>query len=189
MIGLVTEETTFSSDYDAIIGLAYPSFAEKNVQPFFDKLMEEEFMKQNVFSFFLSSHSGESSELMLGGWDDTKFSQDISWHPVVDKKFWSLKLDDILIDGKSLGYCSREKNCMVTPDSGASQISFPPQAFMRMSLQHGKEVECETDWEFEQGDLTFVINEQHYQIESQHWNRREITKGTNGSKGKCKMAI
>ena len=74
MIGLITDETTFSSDYDGIIGLAYPSFAEENVQPFFDNLMQNELLKQNVFSFFLSNHSGESSELMLGGWDETKYS-------------------------------------------------------------------------------------------------------------------
>ena len=74
MIGLVTEETTFSGDYDGIIGLAYPSFAEKNVLPFFDNLMKDKLIEQNVFSFFLSNHSGESSELMLGGWDDTKYS-------------------------------------------------------------------------------------------------------------------
>ena len=134
--------------------------------------MENEILNKNVFSFFLSNHSEERSELMLGGWDETKYNQDISWHHVVDKKFWSLKLDDILVDGKSLGYCSREKNCMITPDSGASQVSFPPQAFTRMSVQHGKEVECEPGWEFNQGDLTFVINGQHYHIESHHWNRR-----------------
>ena len=74
MIGLVTDETTFSSDYDGIIGLAYPSFAEKDVQPFFDNLMKDELLNQNIFSFFLSNHTGERSELMLGGWDETKYS-------------------------------------------------------------------------------------------------------------------
>ena len=69
-IGLVTHETAFSSDYDGIIGLSYPALAQKDVQTFFDTLMSDGLLKLNAFSFFLSSHKGESSELILGGWDE-----------------------------------------------------------------------------------------------------------------------
>lgn len=34
--GVVTESTVFSEDFDAIIGMAYPSFAEPGVTPFFE---------------------------------------------------------------------------------------------------------------------------------------------------------
>ena len=85
MIGLVTEETTFSSDFDGIIGLAYSSLAEPDVIPFFDKLMNDGLLKQNAFSFFLSVHRDESSELMLGGWDEKRHNKDIVWHPVINK--------------------------------------------------------------------------------------------------------
>ena len=40
MFGLVTENNAFTDNFDAIIGLAYPEFAEPGVIPFFDGLMD-----------------------------------------------------------------------------------------------------------------------------------------------------
>ena len=78
---------------------------------------------------------------------------------------------------------------MVTPDSGASQIAFPASAFTRLGQSYGKQVECQKGWEFEQGDMTFVIGGKPYSVASNHWNRREIIKGTEGERGKCKMSV
>lgn len=50
------------------------------------------------------------------------------WHDVVDKLFWSLKLDDIKYNGENLNIC-KGKKCMVTPDSGTSLLTAPTWAF------------------------------------------------------------
>jgi hypothetical protein len=39
----------------------------------------------------------EKSELVFGWYDQTKFSGEMKWHPVVYKYFWALKLDDIKV--------------------------------------------------------------------------------------------
>jgi Eukaryotic aspartyl protease len=50
-------------------------------------------------------HTGDESELLFGKYDTNKFVGDINWHPVVDKLFWSLRLDDIKYNGVPLNIC------------------------------------------------------------------------------------
>ena len=70
---------------------------------------------------------------MLGGWDESKYSGDMQWLKVEHKLFWSIALDDVKIDGKSLGLCGGRsgKKCLITPDSGTSLITFPGWAFKK----------------------------------------------------------
>ena len=73
--GLVTSDTTFNDEFDALIGMAYPEFAEPGVTPFFDQLMNAGLLKKNVFAFHMSLNpERESSELTLGNWDESKFT-------------------------------------------------------------------------------------------------------------------
>lgn len=84
MFGLVVEDSTFTSDFDAIVGLAYPQFAEPGVEPFFDGLMRAGILGKDAFAFFMSMNPDmEDSELMLGDWDETRFLGDLKWYPVV----------------------------------------------------------------------------------------------------------
>jgi hypothetical protein len=69
----------------------------------------------------------DESELTFGYYDPARFTGDLQTHNVIDKLFWSLNLEDILVDGKSLGLC-KDKQCLVTPDSGTSLITTPSWA-------------------------------------------------------------
>ena len=106
MFGLIQEENTMQDSFDAIIGMAYPEFAEPGVVPFFDSLMNAGIMGKNVFAFHMSMNQAEEkSELMLGGWDDSKYEGELKWHKVQHKLFWSIALDDVKVNGRSLGLC------------------------------------------------------------------------------------
>ena len=70
----------------------------------------------------------DQSELLFGDYDQDKFTGNISWHPVVDKLFWSMRLNDIKVNGVSLNLCNGTKKCMITPDSGTSLITAPSWA-------------------------------------------------------------
>ena len=131
MFGLVTENSAFTENFDAIVGMAYPEFAEPGVVPFFDGLMEAGVLDQNVFSFHMSMNPDEEeSEMVLGGWDENRYSGELAWYPVVNRRFFAIKLDDVLVNGVSLGLCQQEgKNCLITPDTGTSLITFPSWAF------------------------------------------------------------
>lgn len=70
----------------------------------------------------------EESELTFGYYDENHFTGDLHWHPVIDKLFFSIALDDVLINGESLGICGGDRKCMMTPDSGTSAATFPSWA-------------------------------------------------------------
>ena len=45
------------------------------------------------------------------------------WHKVVDKYYWSLEAENILIGGKDIGLCDR--GCRVLADTGTSIMTAP----------------------------------------------------------------
>ena len=104
--GLVTKQTVFSGRFDAIIGLAYPSMAEPGLTPFFDAMMKQGLVEENMFAFYMSMNPlVDDSELVFGGYDNDRIEGKLSWHPVIDKLFWSLNLEDVRIGNRSLGIC------------------------------------------------------------------------------------
>jgi hypothetical protein len=115
------------------VGLAYPVLAEKNVTPVFDNMMKQHLLKNNLFSFYLTLDNSENeSDLTFGYYDKTKFRGSLKWHPIKFKYMFGIALDDILINGESLGLCGPngvKKNCIITIDSGTSYMSMPGWAF------------------------------------------------------------
>ena len=47
----------------------------------------------------------DDSELTFGSYDTERFEGNLTWHPVINKLFWSLNLEDIRIGNESLGVC------------------------------------------------------------------------------------
>jgi len=50
------QKTIFTgSNFESIVGMAYPALAEKGVKPIFDEMMGQKLLKNNIFSFYLTS--------------------------------------------------------------------------------------------------------------------------------------
>jgi len=50
------QKTIFTgSNFEAIVGLAYPALAEKGVVPVFDEMINQKLLKDNIFAFYLTS--------------------------------------------------------------------------------------------------------------------------------------
>ena len=64
-----------------------------------DSMMAQGLLDKNLFAFFMAVNEHEQSELLFGTYDTTKFTGDIVWHPVINKLFFSLKLDDVKLNG------------------------------------------------------------------------------------------
>ncbi len=113
-------------------------------------------------------HKGDESELLFGKYDPAKFIGEIQWHPVVDKLFWSLKLDDIKYNGVPLNICKgRAGGCMMTPDSGTSLLTTPSWALPMLEAVLPQEENCNNKHKF--GSLTFVIDGIDYDVPSHHF--------------------
>ena len=81
-----------------------------------------------MFAFYLTSKAQEAtglqSDLTLGYFDKEKFQGDISWNEVKLKYMFGVKLDDVLVNGKSTNLC-QDRECLITFDSGTSDMSIP----------------------------------------------------------------
>ena len=50
------QKTIFTgNNFESIVGMAYPALAEKGVTPVFDEMMDQKLLKNNIFSFYLTS--------------------------------------------------------------------------------------------------------------------------------------
>jgi len=107
--------------------------------------------------------------LIFGDIDKSKFSGDLRCHDVVDELFWSLKLDDIKLNGISLGLCD-DKECIVTPDSGTSFSTMPTWAMEDAEKMLPLKRDCVSDHKF--GTLTYTIDGVDYDISSSHFMER-----------------
>lgn len=165
------------SNFEAIVGLAYPELAEKDVTPMFDNMMEQKLLVSNIFAFHMLEVEEEGKhgkpELTLGFYDKSKFVGDLDWHNVELKYMYGIKLDDIKINGKALNVCSKldGKPCMVTMDSGSTANGVPTKALsaftdakMPVSTNF---VECEDRNSI--GSLTYVINGKDYTLNADEW--------------------
>eukprot|EP00350_Pseudokeronopsis_sp_OXSARD2_P010015 CAMPEP_0170551034 /NCGR_PEP_ID=MMETSP0211-20121228/9050_1 /TAXON_ID=311385 /ORGANISM="Pseudokeronopsis sp., Strain OXSARD2" /LENGTH=170 /DNA_ID=CAMNT_0010857933 /DNA_START=672 /DNA_END=1184 /DNA_ORIENTATION=- len=119
----------------------------------------------------------DQSELLFGAYNEDKFTGDINWHPVIDKLFWSLSLDDIKYNGVSIPFNSHSKKglcdvkrCMVTPDSGTTLLTAPSWAIEAIKNALPYEEDCKSDTQF--ANLTFVIDGVDYDLPSHHFMER-----------------
>lgn len=146
--------------------------AEDAGLPFFDEGMQEGVFKSNKFSFYLSQNDDEPSELLLGDVNESKFEGDLTCHPVVDQLFWSLRLDDIKLNGDSLNLCGGDtgRDCIVTPDSGTSYSTMPSWAMADAQKMLPLKDDCRSDHGF--GTLTYTIDGKDYAISSEHFMER-----------------
>jgi len=111
--------------------------------PLFDNIMKLGLLKNNVFALYISrdtnSNQNTKSRLWLGGVNEDYVKllpkkDSIIYHPVVKKTYWTLKLDQILINGVDTGLCTKnfesfEQHCGIIMDSGTSTMSVPKNSF------------------------------------------------------------
>jgi hypothetical protein len=171
------QKTIFTgNNFEAIIGMAYPALAEKNVKPVFDEMIDQKLLKSNVFAFYFTTAQAEEkglkSDMTFGYYDKAKFKGDMNWHPVDYKYMFGVKLDDIKVNGKSLEMCKdRSEGCLITFDSGTSLMSFPTwgaEKMMQNKLPTANfVVPCQSHTQF--GDMTLVIGGKDYVLSNEEW--------------------
>eukprot|EP00347_Sterkiella_histriomuscorum_P013419 403364776 len=140
-----------------LLGLGYPQMAAYGFTPFFDHIMESGILPKNIFSFSLSSSSDIPSHLILGEIDNNQFEGDLKYYPVVDKQFWTINLNDVLVGNKSLGICQPMRQCYVAIDSGTSFLTFPQELYDQVQDQFPHNVPCSSDQQYQ--DITYVFED------------------------------
>ena len=101
--------------------------AAYGMDPLFDNVMRQGKLDSNVFSFYYDSiPNSQNSHLILGGSDSKYFSGPLTYFPVIDKYYWSIRASNILLNGKDVGLC--RNGCKLVADTGTSLITGPSSA-------------------------------------------------------------
>ncbi|XP_074854092.1 pepsin A-like [Carettochelys insculpta] len=111
------------SEFDGILGLAFPSIASSGATPVFDNMMNESLVSQDLFSVYLSSNNQSGSFVMFGDIDSSYYSGSLNWIPLSAETYWQITMDSLTINGETIA-CSN--SCQAIIDTGTSLLAGPP---------------------------------------------------------------
>ncbi|XP_074792061.1 gastricsin-like [Natator depressus] len=120
--------------FDGILGMAYPSLAVGGATMALQGMLQKNLLSQPIFSFYLSSQpsSQYGGEVVFGGVDSRFYSGQIHWAPVTQELYWQIGIDEFVIGGQAMGWCSQ--GCQAIVDTSTSLLTIPQQ-FMNYFLQ------------------------------------------------------
>jgi cathepsin D len=158
-IGEVFEDGEFSG----ILGLSYPALSAIDVTPVFDNIINSKILSNNLMTFFYSLNEETDGQITFGYIDNSKYIGDIKYHSVIDKYYWTIQMDDIKYDGKSLGLC--QNKCKAVIDTGTTSITGPSKDLKVLLKAINVENDC-TNYE-KGGKLTFVFDGEEYDLSTE----------------------
>jgi len=155
---------------DGIMGMAYPILASDKATPVFNNLVKQGLVEKAIFAFHLdrkSAQSKDGGELTLGGYDESKFEGDLHYHDVIEKKWWTIKMDSFKVGGKGIVAC--KGGCKAIVDSGTSFIAAPSNDADNIASALGAYYNSfnglyEIDCFAKSPNMTFVLSGREYQL-------------------------
>ncbi|CAK9157979.1 unnamed protein product [Ilex paraguariensis] len=111
--------------FDGILGLGFQEISIGNAVPVWYNMLNQGLVRQPVFSFWFNRNADdeEGGEIVFGGVDSSHFKGEHTYVPVTQKGYWQFDMDDVLIGGKTTGFCSG--GCSAIADSGTSLLAGP----------------------------------------------------------------
>lgn len=160
-----------SGEFSGILGLSYPSMAVLGVTPVFDNIINSKILKNNLITFFYSLNEKTDGEITFGYIDNTRYYGKISYYPVIEQYYWTIQLDDIKYDGKSLGLCPNK--CKAVIDTGTTLITGPSKDLKVLLNAIPVENDCKN---YDKGGkLTFVFGGDEFDLNNEeHIYRSDV---------------
>ncbi|CAN7120561.1 unnamed protein product [Brassica rapa subsp. narinosa] len=119
--------TFLVAKFDGLLGLGFQEISVGNATPvwYAYNMLKQGLIKKPVFSFWLNrdTKSEEGGELIFGGVDPKHFKGEHTYVPVSRRGYWQFDMGEVLIAGKSTGYCGN--GCTAIADSGTSLLAGP----------------------------------------------------------------
>lgn len=148
------------SYFDGILGLGFDSISVNGVKTVFHNAIEQGSVKTPMFAFYLGdNHDGE---LTFGGYDDKKFTGDLTWVKLAKSTYWQVDMSGVKIGSYSTG----PTNAIV--DSGTSLLIGPTKEITAIASTIGATksiigqytIDCAKVKDIP--DLTFTIDGKEY---------------------------
>ncbi|KAF5207778.1 Aspartic proteinase protein [Thalictrum thalictroides] len=117
--------TFLVAKFDGILGLGFQEIAVGNSVPVWYNMVKQGLVKEPVFSFWFNRNpeEEEGGEIIFGGVDPKHYKGEHTYVPVTQKGYWQFDMGDVLIGGKTSGFCSG--GCAAIADSGTSLLAGP----------------------------------------------------------------
>jgi hypothetical protein len=168
--------------FSGILGLGYPGMAAYDVTPVFDSMIDDGLLKKNIVSFYYSYNEDEDGEILFGEIDSEKFKGELKYYDVTDKFYWTIKLDDVKYNGKSLGLCPSD-GCKAVLDTGTTLITGPTESLRVLLDTIPADNDC-NNYDIS-GDITFVFSGDEYTLTRDEY----IIKTSNWGSESCRALM
>ncbi|KAF8414119.1 hypothetical protein HHK36_002118 [Tetracentron sinense] len=111
--------------FDGILGLGFQEISVGNAVPIWYNMVKQGLVKEQVFSFWFNrdAEEEEGGEIVFGGVDPNHYKGEHTYVPVTQKGYWQFDMGDVLVGGKSTGFCTG--GCSAIADSGTSLLAGP----------------------------------------------------------------
>lgn len=92
-----------AAKFEGIVGLGYRAISVLDLPTYIETLNKQGQIPIQSFSFYLTREaSSEGSALIFGGSDNQYYDGPITYFPVIDQTYYVIKLDSIVVKGKTL---------------------------------------------------------------------------------------
>ncbi|XP_010252464.1 PREDICTED: aspartic proteinase A1-like [Nelumbo nucifera] len=127
--------TFLVAKFDGILGLGFQEISVGNAVPVWYNMVNQGLVKEPIFSFWFNRNAQEEEggELVFGGVDPNHFKGTHTFVPVTQKGYWQFDMGDVLIGGKTTGFCAG--GCSAIADSGTSLLAGPTTIITQ--INHG----------------------------------------------------
>jgi len=118
--------------FDGILGMAFQSISVDNIPTVYDNMETQGLVDSSMFGLFLGATDGAVGELMLGGYDSTHFSGELSWVPLISESYWEVELDGLSLGGQRMTNATK-----AVLDSGTSILAGPSSDVAALAAKCG----------------------------------------------------
>ncbi|CAO2204278.1 unnamed protein product [Urochloa humidicola] len=129
--------TFMVAKFDGILGLGFKEISVGAAVPVWYNMVKQGLVDDPVFSFWFNRHAGEGQggEIVFGGIDPNHYKGNHTYVPVTRKGYWQFNMGDVLIGGKSTGFCA--SGCAAIADSGTSLLTGPTAIITQINEKIG----------------------------------------------------
>lgn len=108
-----------SAKFDGLLGMAWQTISENNIQPVFQTLWQQGSLTENSFAFYLTKTANQAgSTLTLGGYNAALSKGDWNYVPLIKEWYWMISIQSINVAGKAI----TGTNIKAIIDSGTSLL-------------------------------------------------------------------
>ncbi|XP_039813494.1 aspartic proteinase oryzasin-1-like isoform X3 [Panicum virgatum] len=132
-----TSVTFMVGKFDGILGLGFKEISVGAAVPVWYNMVKQGLVGDPVFSFWFNRHAdeGQGGEIVFGGIDPNHYKGNHTYVPVTRKGYWQFGMGDVLIGGKSTGFCA--SGCAAIADSGTSLLTGPTAIITQINEKIG----------------------------------------------------